>query len=182
MLFEVLLVVIVLFALVGCAPPPYVDEAGRPPQVLELRQDVAIPEGRARVFIQSGRIVSSPDEFTPHCALEIRHLSGPPRTVPSGIYPVTRIQQVMTEVVLVVPSRQLAQVSVGIGIRFGGASEKDTSPSDIFEGYHFWLADSANVGLMRLTCFGARDMPAEAEPPTLADLRRALGSVGRLTH
>jgi hypothetical protein len=151
-----------------------------PPQALQLLRDVAIPDGRTRVFIQDGRLVRSIDEFVPHCALEIRHLHGPPRTVPAGVYPVRRIQQAVTEVVYGLPSHRLAEVSVGVGVHIGRTLEEDASPPDIFEGYHFWLADTANVGLLRLTCFGARAAPYEVEPPTLAELVRVLGPVGRL--
>lgn len=167
--------------LAGCAAQPFGREPGGAPQVLQLRQDVAIPEGRARTFIQHGRIVRSLDEFDPHCALEIRHLHGPPRTVPAGLYPISRIQQVVTEVVYGLPSTRLAQTSFGLGLRVGKGIDWDTSPPEIFEGYHFWLVDTANVGLLRLTCFGARAEPYEAEPPTLAELREVLGAIGTLT-
>lgn len=176
--------VVMLVTLAGCAMTlPLADEAGQQPRVLELYEGIAIPEGRTRVFMQNGRIVTGIDEFAPHCALEIRHLSGPPRWVPAGRYPIKRIQAVMTEVVYGVPSGRFAGVSVGIGIHVGSSSiwDDDLSPPEVFEGYHFWLLDTANVGLLRLTCFGARDMPADVEPPTLVELRQVLGGMGRLS-
>jgi hypothetical protein len=165
----------------GCTMQPFDDAPGGPPQALRLLQDVAVPEGRPRVFMQRGRIVTSRDEFVPHCALEIRHLHGPPRTVPAGIYPISRIQQVVTEVVYGPGGTQLAQAEFGLGLRIGTGIEPDESPPEIFEGYHFWLVDTANVGLLRLTCFGARADPYEAEPPTLVELREVLGPIGVLT-
>jgi hypothetical protein len=171
---------LVIWLLPACTALPRDSMATAPPQALQLLRDVVIPEGRTRLFIQHGHPVRGIDEFEPHCALEIRHLHGPPRTVPAGIYPIRRVQRVVTEVVYGLPSRRVAGVSVGIGVQIGGRLKEDTSPPDIFEGYHFWLTDKANVGLLRMSCFGARAMPYEAEPPSLAELDRVLGPLARL--
>jgi hypothetical protein len=163
----------------GCAtrPAPPV-----PVTQLVLNQPISVPEGRARVYLQDGAVVGGIDEFRPHCALEIRQVSGPPRTVPAGVYPVTRVQDVTTPIVLAAPGRQLAGVGFGVGIGSGAlsVSNREDGYADIFEGYHFWLADSAGVGLMRLTCLGARAQPVDVAPPTRAEMAQALGKLGRL--
>jgi len=166
-----------LTLLAGCAALPPVGQALAQPQALVLSQDITIREGHTRTFLQDGAVVKRIDEFRPHCALEIRQLNGPPRTVPAGIYPVTRIQQAVTPVVLAGPGRRYA----ALGLRLaGGMTERGDAPEEIFEGYHFWLADSAAAGLMRLTCFGTRDLPVDVEPPSLAEINRSLGKLGRL--
>jgi hypothetical protein len=164
--------------LTGCALPP-TGPAAAPVTRLVLERPVSVPEGRARVFLQDGELVKGLDEFKPHCALEIRHLSGPPRTIPAGNYPVTRVQREVVEVVFAGPGRQVAAAGL-YGRLIAGTDDGGDAPADIFEGYHFWLADSADVGLMRLTCFGIRAEPWNAEPPTMAELRRVLGDYGRL--
>jgi len=169
----------------GCATHPVPPPA--PVTRLVLNQPVTVPEGQARAYLQDGAVVPRIDEFRPPCALEIRQVSGPPRTVPAGVYPVTRVQDVTTPIVLAAPPRQLAQLDIGVGVGIGvgsGAifvSNRDYDGyADIFEGYHFWLADSARVGLMRLTCLGTRAQPVDVEPPTRAEMAQALGALGRL--
>jgi hypothetical protein len=161
----------------GCAHAPPGPGSKRITSLV-LDQPVAVPEGRARVFLQDGELVRRFNEFRPHCALEIRHLSGPPRTIPAGTYPVTRVQRDVVDVVFTGPERDVAAAGLGLHL-FAGRGD-DGSPSDIFEGYHFWLADAADVGLMRMTCFGVRAAPWEVEPPSIADVNRALGDYGRL--
>jgi hypothetical protein len=168
-----------LLLLSGCATVPTPET--RVSELL-LHKPISVPEERARVFLQDGRVVQGFNEFIPHCALEIRHLYGPPRTIPAGRYPVTRVQPVVTEVVFAAPRQRVAELGVGIsGGHFIGVGDYNESPPEIFEGYHYWLEDRANVGLMRLTCYGARGMPSEVEPPTLAELARVLGGLGQLT-
>ena len=166
----------------GCATRPLPPQA--PITRLVLNQPITVPEGKARAYLQDGAVVARIDEFRPHCALEIRQVSGPPRTVPAGVYPVTRVQDVTTPIVLAAPSVQLAGVGIGIGIGVGSGSvfvgNRYDGYADIFEGYHFWLADSARVGLMRLTCLGSRAQPVDVEPPTRAEMAQALGSLGSL--
>jgi len=167
----------------GCATRPLPPQA--PITRLVLNQPITVPEGKARAYLQDGAVVARIDEFRPHCALEIRQVSGPPRTVPAGVYPVTRVQDVTTPIVLAAPSVQLAGVGIGIGIGVGSGSLRVSNRdydgfADIFEGYHFWLADSARVGLMRLTCLGTRAQPVDVEPPTRTEMAQALGGLGRL--
>lgn len=152
-------------------------------QALILERPVDIPDGRARVFFQHGERVTGVNEFEPHCGLEIRRVHGGPRRVSAGRYLVSRVQPVSTEIVMAAPLRQVAGVDFGVGIHIGIGSfgiGRDDSPPDIFEGYHFWVVDRSDVGLMRLTCLGARAEPADVAPPTRAEIRRALGNWMRL--
>ena len=168
-----------LMLLAGCGSLPPVGEAVGQPQALVLLRDITIRDGHARAYLQDGEIKKRVNEFRAHCALEIRQVSGPPRTVPAGTYPITRIQQSVTPIVLAAPVRQLAAASIG-GYLMAGVHESGDAPEEIFEGYHFWLQDTANVGLMRLTCYGTRAQPVDAEPPTRAEIAQALGNLARL--
>lgn len=164
----------------ACAPRPTPVSFSQ----LIMKQPVSIPDGAARAFIQEGTVVSRVDEFTPHCALEIRRITGAPRTIPAGTYRVTRIQDVQTPMVLAIPGQQFAGVGFGVNIGIGmgsvGIGAWGDSYADVFEGYHFWLADSAQVGLMRLTCLGARAQPVDVRAPTRAEMAHALGNLGAL--
>lgn len=138
------------------------------PHTLVLLQPVDVAEGHARAFIQAGRVVARIDEFTSHCALEITHLAGPPRTILPAHYPIKRVDLAFTPVVFAAPPRRLA--------RWPGGDE----PSDIFAGYHFWLVDALGLGLRRMSCYGRRDIPGRVRPPTPEELDQVLGRMGRL--
>jgi hypothetical protein len=165
--------------LAGCAALPPVGQAVGQPQALVLLRDITIRPGHTRAFLQDGEVKKRFNEFRTHCALEIRDLSDKPRTVPAGFYPIRRIQQSVTPIVLAEPGRKLASASFA-GRLASSVVEGGDMEEDIFEGYHFWLRDTANVGLMRMTCYGVRAQPVDAEPPTRAEIAQALGKLGRL--
>jgi hypothetical protein len=50
----------------------------------------------------------------------------------------------------------------------------------IQEGYHLWLADGPDPDVMRLTCLGMLDEMWRARPPTLDEVRAALGELATL--
>jgi hypothetical protein len=52
--------------------------------------------------------------------------------------------------------------------------------SMIQTGFHLWLDDEADANLMRLTCLGVLADPADAYPPTLAEIQAALGELATL--
>ena len=155
---------------------PNRPEGPRPGEAraLVIHRPLLFPPGSARLFLQAGKVIPrrALDEYSPHCDLEIRALRAPPRTIGPGRFRVIRVQALREEVV------QLGELRLA---RAGlAASDSSTGPADIFRGYHFWLDDPAQRQVMRLTCRGALAEPWQATPPTLAEIRTALGPVAEL--
>lgn len=174
-----LLFAAVVFA--GCAGPgvrtadsPYSGErlAGA---TFVLEQTLTVPAGRARVFLQEGAAVRAWDQYRPHCALEIRSVQHDGFDVTPGTFTITRVQHSLEQVVDA-GSRRLAGLHAGIAL--GGLMDGGGSAS-FHEGYHLWLDAPGRPEVMRLSCYGTYDQPPDLRPPSLNEMRAALGSLGR---
>src|SRR5690606_18980247 len=86
---------------------------------LELHREVSFPRERTRVFFQDGEILSSINEFKPHCQLEISPLRNEVQTVRPDRFEITRISTRIDPVVMIQPVR-VAALGMGIGASFGG--------------------------------------------------------------
>lgn len=140
---------------------------------LELKQEIVVPAGSGRVFLQRGKVLAGwPDEYSPHCSMELYNLNPTDFHIAPGSYPVTHIQLYTTEVVMVKATQYAQAVSV---------DSDDSSPSDIMLGYHFWFASSIGSEPRYMTCLGALDAPWEATEPTLAEINALLGPLGQMT-
>jgi hypothetical protein len=164
--------------LAACQPVSVRESAAGPwaplPEgsTLTLTQTVPVPQDRARVFLLGGRLAPQGASIGPSCGLEIRTISrdGPYRIAP-GTYAIERVQSVWTSVAL--------RARPGdVRLRLASAPDGGGNPM-IQEGYHFWLA-GPDANLMRLTCLGRLDDIAWSEPPTLEEIRSALGRVARI--
>jgi hypothetical protein len=51
----------------------------------------------------------------------------------------------------------------------------------VVRGYHLWLGSDRQPDVMRMTCRGAFDDINRADPPSLEEVRRALGEVAELS-
>lgn len=161
---------VLLTALSGCdtmvkesADGPWLGIS--PGSTMTLNRTVRIPPGRTRVFFRNGSTARTSGGYRPTCALEVRRLDDQrPQAIAPGDFVITRIQNYWTEVAAR-SSQPLLQF----------ADYGDGGYSMIQTGYHFWLDDAADPNLMRLTCLGVLDDPAYAYPPTLTEIRSALG-------
>ncbi len=142
---------------------------------LALHQAITIPPQQGRVFLQNGRVLPGwPDEYSPHCSLELYNLNPLPFTVQPGNYPITTIQGYETPIVMIP------------GIRYAGlilsesVSDDGDSPEDIMLGFNLWFASEVDPNLTHMTCLGALDAPWEAREPTLAEINQLLGPLGSL--
>jgi len=140
---------------------------------LVLNRPVAIPQDRARIFLRGGRLSPQGANLGPSCGIEIRTISRDgPHTIPAGEFLIARVQQVWTEVAWREPPG---------AVRFRLASSTDAGGNPMIqEGYHFWLSKGPDPDVMRLTCLGMLDEMAWAKPPTLDEIREALGAVATL--
>jgi hypothetical protein len=169
----------ILALLMGCQGVSVRESAGGPwsqlPEgsTLTLERPVAVPQDRARVFLRGGPPLPQGASMGPSCGLEIRAMSRDgPYTIAAGTYPIVRVQSVWA---------QVARREPATGVRFQLASAPDGGGTPMIqEGYHFWLGDGPDPNLMRLTCLGMLDDMPRARPPTLEEIRSALGGVATL--
>ncbi|HBG96490.1 MAG TPA: hypothetical protein DDY14_14495 [Chromatiaceae bacterium] len=145
-----------------------------PGSSLTLNQDIRIAQDRARVFFVNGRARNFGASYQPSCALEVRRISRDgPQVISARSIGIDRIQSDWAQVVHI--GRQPAA-----RLRLVGHGGGDGGDAMIQTGFHFWLDDSRDRNLMRLTCLGILANPALAYPPTLADIRIALGRIATL--
>ena len=137
-----------------------------------LHEDVTIPSGRSRLFLQGGGVVGGRSLYQPHCIFEIDSVDHEGFPVSAGTFDVLRIQ------------RSTVQIAAQRGVKLASTvTEFGAFPnsSDRFhDGYHFWLQSATQPSVMRLTCYGVYERPGRLRPPTLEEIGVALGEVGSL--
>ncbi|MGB5835299.1 MAG: hypothetical protein WBG92_25390 [Thiohalocapsa sp.] len=146
-----------------------------PGSTLTLNQPVRVRRDRARVFFVNGRTSNSAANYRTSCALEVRRISRDgPQTIRAGTIRIKRIQNYWAEVVDI---RRPDAATLRFA-DYGG--DGDGGNQMIQTGFHLWLDDRADPNLMRLTCLGVLADPAEAYPPTVEEIRAALGGLATL--
>lgn len=174
MIIRLILAVSVLLWLSSCSSylPDYSDRDSG--YRLVLHKALQVAPGNARVFLQGGRQLPSLafDQYEPSCSLEVRKLSEQVQTIEPDQFVVNLVQDLIEEVA---QWRTLQLASLGLA----GAAV-DSSPADIFRGYHFWLTSSDQPNVLRMTCRGAFSEPWNAQPPTQVEIAAALGDYATL--
>lgn len=140
---------------------------------LELHREVSFPRERTRVFFQDGGVVSSLNEFKPHCQLEINPLRDEVQRVQADRFEITRVRSRIDQVAQREPI-QLA--ALGRGGLFG-MGEGEPRQMQV---YLFRLHSGRQPQVRQLNCGGAFDDPGLAEWPTLQDIARSLGDYATL--
>ena len=134
-----------------------------------LHKPLSIVPEVTRVFLQAGEAFPQYklNEYEPHCSFEVRKLLPQPQTIEPDTFVVTRVQRLIEEVVWLKPV-QLAALRLA-------DSAIDSSPSDIFEGYHFWLYAEKQPDVLRMTCRYIFTEPWNSRPPTQEEMQFSLG-------
>jgi hypothetical protein len=143
-----------------------------PGSIVTVPQRIEVPGGQTRIFFQRGEIVkklSDIDQYKANCNFEINTLAETPRYIEPGIYTVTRTTQQLKEVAELKP-RQYASLALSGMI----ARDGDGAPLNFVE-VLMVLHSEKPSDIRNLACRGVFDDPAWVEPPTLADIREALG-------
>jgi hypothetical protein len=167
--------VLAAMALGGCATHAVFDPASpyaRVPEGSQLiwNSTIEVPPGVARVFLQDGRVAPAYDHYRPNCNLEVRKIEAAAvQYVAPGRYRIGRVQPTLEETVQAASVRlaALGPMALAMGNNDGGTAM-------VYEGYHFWL-EGPDPNLMRLSCRGALADPPEARPPSVKQIRQALG-------
>lgn len=146
---------------------------------LVLKQALNVAPGKARVFVQDGgpavggRILNGGfDQYRPHCGFEIERVDHGGFTIQPDTFRITRVQASLQPVVMRAPV-QVAGLWLANGMDGNGSSA-------YHEGYHFWLASERQPEVRRMSCYGVYAEPHDLKPPTLQEIREALGGIAEI--
>jgi hypothetical protein len=141
--------------------------------VLELHQPITILPGTTRVWLQRGRVAAGQDWWYPACNLEVNTLDRErAQTVVPGRFGVVRVQWLEYAELKTTP---VAAMPVALRADYNGGSV-----TWIWLGYHLWLSSAEQPDVRQLTCVGVYSLPFEARPPSIDQIREALGTVATL--
>lgn len=174
-----LIVILAMFFFAGCQNSSTVRKVAGANQfvgldgaTLVLNQPLRVGAAKARVFLQNGEVGQWFDSYQTHCAFEITSVNHEGWEIEADTFTITRVQGSIQQVVMTEPVRLAALWSVG-GIGGGGSQS-------YYSGYHLWLSSMNQPGVRRLSCFGVYAQPYELYPPTLQEIRQALGSIAEI--
>lgn len=136
-----------------------------------LKQELQIAAGKARVFLQNGRVSSGFDSYQPHCAFEIASVRHAGVSINPDTFVISKVQRFVQPVVEARPM-QVAGLWLAEGLAGGAQS--------YYDGYHFWLTSADQPQVRRMSCFGVYAQPYELYPPTMVEIRQALGSLAEI--
>lgn len=148
---------------------------------LVLRQPLTVPAGSARVFVQAGaasdggrsRVLSGGfDQYRPHCAFEIRSIRHNGFTIEPDTFRIVQVQGSLQSVVMRGPV-MVASLQLARGMEAAGSSA-------YHQGYHFWLESERQPEVRRMSCYGVYAEPDTLQPPTLQEIRDALGGIAEI--
>ncbi|MFB1490715.1 MAG: hypothetical protein AADX98_27220, partial [Thiocapsa sp. C3-3m] len=149
--------------------PAQRDGRTTPLKVWDPTETIPWPDDRGKPWSVPG--------FPTSCVLEVRRIDEQvTQSIPAGEIPITRVQNYVALV-----SSRVPTPAPGEGVCFQLAGHGDSGGSQMIRpGHHFWLDDSHDPNLMRMTCLGRLDDPAYTRAPTLAEIRAVLGDVATL--
>jgi hypothetical protein len=114
------------------------------------------------------------DSFWPNCNFEVGRLDQEnSQIIEPDRFTVRRSQFLTEEVVQRAEAVHLASLRLADGQDSGGHSM-------IYEGWHLWLESPDQPDVRRLTCRGVFADPHRADPPSIAEIRDALGDIATL--
>jgi hypothetical protein len=136
---------------------------------LVLMQAVMIEPGTTRTFLQRGKPMALGDfnRYRVNCNFEVERLSERVQRIEPDTFIIKKVQRMMTEVV----QHDAYQP------RFLTVEYADPSSPLVTHGYHLWLSSEKQPDVMRVTCRGAFDDLSDAEPPSINEVREALGNI-----
>jgi hypothetical protein len=151
-----------------------------PGTTVTLHERLDIGPSRARVFLQDGTVRRPTNinlglsEYAPHCHFSVNDVLEVAQVIEPDTFTVTRVRRLdFQQVVDGLPVGATLVAMVG-----GGGGD---GPGDVFHARRFELSSPRQPQVRALTCAGALDSPADARPPTLAEIRRTLGAIATLT-
>jgi hypothetical protein len=176
---RILLSILFLVTAHGCSRMAVTDPAALyylppPGSRVEVKQRLEVPPGMMRVYLQHGRIIakSARNDYAVNCNFEINSIGDMPRYIEPGEYIITRSQRRTDSIVGLEP--------VLVASLATSMAERGDGPPLMFEEIRLSLASTPPSDVRELACRGVMDYPAEILPPTLAEMRRALGDYAEI--
>ncbi|MCU7906241.1 MAG: hypothetical protein KZQ76_10445 [Candidatus Thiodiazotropha sp. (ex Epidulcina cf. delphinae)] len=137
-----------------------------------LKKPVTIEPGTTRLFLQQGEpmVLSEFDRYKPNCNFEISDLSAVAQVIEPDGFLVIKVERLMVEVVR---RRDVVTGLLPVGMDGQGTPM-------VTRGIHLWFDSDRKADVMRLTCRGAFGDMWEARPPSIEEIRAALGEYAEL--
>jgi hypothetical protein len=136
---------------------------------IEVKEQIRIPAGLARVYVQYGRTLGygGMNQYAPFCYFLMREPRPVVQTIRPGILRVESVSLNETEVSRVLPAR-VAALTV-----FAGGDGRGVIAMQSY----MRIAAAEQPDVYALVCSGAFAAPAEAKPIRLHELHEVLGSL-----
>ncbi len=142
-----------------------------PPKGTQVRinEDIQVPAGWARVFIQRGEVVSygTLDLYYPSCNLEVWDVKQEPQLIRPGLFTIMRIRRRDEEVVQRKPAIHASLTVI--------ADVRGSDVAMVTRAVRMWLHSDEQRNVFRLTCRGALDDPPDARFISINEMQTALG-------
>lgn len=147
----------------------------------ELKQAIQIPAGKARSYIQSGKLSGSGfNQYEPHCRLETKELQAVDTIIQPEVFTISKVE---------IGEEQIAGKIPPAGIQFafvGNAmASDDYQRIETMDYVHLYLKSDKQPNVYRLTCAGSLsngdmfDAPRSYRPQR-EQVNTILGSVGHI--
>lgn len=171
-----LVILLAVFLLGGCRLGAISDPAHTVPDTgsqVKINRELVIPDGHTRVFLQRGRVVAKAkfDRYYPSCNFEVWKLSQEPTAIQPGTFVVSKAGRDINQVVSM-DSMKLAAL---------GWRRHHDDHAMIMHTVHMYLQSATQPNVYRMSCRGWLAVPADAEKPTIADMREALGNYASIS-
>jgi len=147
-----------------------------PGSQVTVKQRLQIAGGQTRVFLQDGKLIpkaSRVDEYMINCSFELNTLADTPRYIEAGVYTVSRSWREEKEIVQHKPATLHLAAAQAVNLRLSEGT--DDGPTMTFEEIRMRLQSEQPSDIRELACRGILNDPSLIEPPTLAEIRQALG-------
>lgn len=135
-----------------------------------LHKPLKVRADRAGLYIQDGQNKGGAhSRFEPFCYIRFVNVKQAPRVIQPDIFYVSSSH---LEARLVASRNQFQTPYRTISYRL-----IDDTPSDIVEVVTMRIVSAKQPSVYLLECGGVENAPAELEPPTITDIRRAMGNL-----
>lgn len=172
------LIVLSLLVLTACSSNYSGSAYNYPPAgtKLILKQTLTVLPGRAGLYIQDGLDKAGKhSRFKPFCTIRFRNVAAASRHIVPDIFIVKNSRVEMR--LIAANSLQQRQQEQQRLFRTVSYRLVDSTPSDILEVVTMRVHSPKNPGVFLMECGGVENSPSEVEPPTLGDIRMALGEI-----
>jgi hypothetical protein len=139
--------------------------------LVKVNEELTVPAGWARVFLQRGETVSygDVDRYHPSCDFELHTVDETPQSIKPGSFTVIDVRPRTEEVVRYRPVQYASRWLLAYG---GGGSGGQYM---IMHTVRMTLESEEQPGMYMLTCRGALDDPPSALEVSINEMRVALG-------